>query len=103
MTKITPDLGFKEIHDDYDFFRDVRDSLGRSWRLAAIPKRGGSHAYFRTITDMRFWVRQVEEVRQMARGEKTTFEKLMDILHTSCYPSEVNTLQRLSEKMTKTS
>ncbi len=91
-------IPFNEIHRDYDFFKDVRDGLGRHWCLAAVPKHGGSFCYFHDISAMRRWLKQVEETRQMARGEKTTTDRLVESLNATCYPEEKRTIQKLLEK-----
>lgn len=63
--------------DGYELFMDVRDTLGRSWKLCAAPVRGGSVAYFSKLSDFTRWSKQVEQVRAFGRGELSFREKVL--------------------------
>jgi hypothetical protein len=63
--------------DGYELFMDVKDTLGRLWKFCAYPINSGSIAYFSTLSDYVRWVKQVEEIRDLADGQLTFREKVM--------------------------
>lgn len=67
-----------EVLCNYDIVMNPLDTLGRRWRMAAWPKRGGTIAFFNSLSEMRQWERQVIDMRRMEQGEPT----LTDILHS---------------------
>lgn len=62
----------------YELFMDVRDMLGRNWKLAAFPVRSGSVAFFSKLSDYVSWVREVNEIRALQRGELSFKERVMN-------------------------
>ena len=68
--------------DGYELFKNVKDTLGRSWKLMASPTKAGSIAYFVTLSDYIHWVRQVEEIRDFANGRMGIHEKIFQAMLT---------------------
>jgi hypothetical protein len=51
----------------YALHGNVVDSFGRTWKYRISPITGGSIGYFNKLGDLTLWVRQVDEVRCMAK------------------------------------
>lgn len=101
MRKIIKPSGVpNEILHDYDFFIDVRDGFGRFWKLAAFPRHRGSVAYFPSLSVMRNWIRDVEEIRAMEDGRITQRERLFAITFSE-HPFDQKMAWQLLERRSK--
>ena len=73
----------------YELFSGVIDTLGRRWRLAAWPIKGGTIAYFNSLSDYLRWTQQVEEVRQLASGKMSRRERMWNAKITGEIPGDL--------------